>query len=72
MVSYSNFGSDTSRGSLKVRHAVEQLQQRFPDLKVDGAAAPEATAIYSFQSVDGAWDGVGDIGIITVSLSANP
>jgi len=36
MISYSNFGSDTSRGSLKVRHAVEQLQQRFPDLKVDG------------------------------------
>jgi malate dehydrogenase (oxaloacetate-decarboxylating)(NADP+) len=36
MISYSNFGSDTSRGSIKVRQAVEQLQQRFPDLKVDG------------------------------------
>ena len=36
LISYSNFGSDTSRGSLKVRHAVELLQQKFPELKIDG------------------------------------
>ena len=36
MISHSNFGSDTSEGSLKVRRAVEQLQREFPDLAVDG------------------------------------
>ena len=36
MVSHSNFGSDTSEGSIKVRKAVEQLHREFPDLAVDG------------------------------------
>jgi len=36
MLSHSNFGSDTSEGSLKVRRAVEQLQRDYPELSVDG------------------------------------
>lgn len=36
MVSHSNFGSDTSDGSRKVRKAVAELQQQMPDLLIDG------------------------------------
>lgn len=36
MISHSNFGSDTSDGSKKVRNAVAILQQENPDLAVEG------------------------------------
>ena len=36
MVSHSNFGSDTSEGSRKVRNAVATLQEMFPELAIDG------------------------------------
>ena len=36
MVSHSNFGSSQSEGALKVRHAVEQMQQLYPELPIDG------------------------------------
>ena len=36
MISHSNFGSDQSEGSLKVKNAVEQLQEEYPDLLLDG------------------------------------
>ena len=36
MVSHSNFGSDTSEGSRKVRKAVATLQEMYPDLAIDG------------------------------------
>ncbi len=36
MISHSNFGSDTSEGSRKVRKAVAELQQLYPDMVVDG------------------------------------
>ncbi len=36
MVSHSNFGSDTSEGSRKVKRAVENMQQLFPDMAIDG------------------------------------
>ncbi len=36
MISHSNFGSDTSEGSRKVRKAVAELQQMYPDMAVDG------------------------------------
>ena len=36
MVSHSNFGSSQSDGALKVRHAVEKMQQDYPDLPIDG------------------------------------
>jgi malate dehydrogenase (oxaloacetate-decarboxylating)(NADP+) len=36
MVSHSNFGSSTSDGALKVKHAVEQMQREYPDLAIDG------------------------------------
>ena len=36
LVSHSNFGSDTSEGSRKVRNAVAELQRQFPDMAVDG------------------------------------
>ena len=36
MISHSNFGSDTSEGSKKVRRAVEVLQQQYPDMAIDG------------------------------------
>ena len=36
MLSHSNFGSDTSEGSLKVRRAVELLHSQYPDMAVDG------------------------------------
>ena len=36
MISHSNFGSSTSDGALKVKHAVEQLHQLYPDLPIDG------------------------------------
>ena len=36
MVSHSNFGSSQSDGALKVKHAVEQMQQLYPDLAIDG------------------------------------
>ena len=36
MVSHSNFGSSTSAGALKVKSAVEQLQELYPDLPIDG------------------------------------
>ena len=36
MISHSNFGSDTSQGSKKVKYAVEQMQQMFPELAIDG------------------------------------
>lgn len=36
MVSHSNFGSDTSEGSRKVRKAVAELQEKNPEMIVDG------------------------------------
>ena len=36
MVSHSNFGSSTSAGALKVKSAVEQMQELYPDLPIDG------------------------------------
>ncbi|MGN1263649.1 MAG: phosphate acyltransferase, partial [Prevotella sp.] len=36
MISHSNFGSDTSEGSRKVRNAVATLQAEQPDLLIDG------------------------------------
>ena len=36
MISHSNFGSDTSVGSQKVRNAVATLQEEYPDLAIDG------------------------------------
>ena len=36
MISHSNFGSSQSAGALKVRHAVQQLQELYPDLAIDG------------------------------------
>jgi malate dehydrogenase (oxaloacetate-decarboxylating)(NADP+) len=36
MVSHSNFGSSQSDGAQKVRHAVNIMQQQFPDLPIDG------------------------------------
>ena len=36
MMSHSNFGSSTSAGVLKVKHAVKEMQQLYPDLPIDG------------------------------------
>ena len=36
MMSHSNFGSSTSAGALKVKHAVKEMQQLYPDLPIDG------------------------------------
>lgn len=36
LISHSNFGSDTSKGTMKVRDAVAQLQTELPELAVDG------------------------------------
>jgi malate dehydrogenase (oxaloacetate-decarboxylating)(NADP+) len=36
MVSHSNFGSSQSNGALKVKHATEIMQERYPDLAIDG------------------------------------
>ncbi len=36
MISHSNFGSDNSEGSQKVRNAMATIQQEHPDLAIDG------------------------------------
>ena len=36
MVSHSNFGSSTTDGAKKVKHAVEQMQTLYPELPIDG------------------------------------
>ena len=36
MISHSNFGSSQSDGALKVKTAVNQMQQLYPDLPIDG------------------------------------
>ncbi len=36
MLSYSNFGSDTTGSPLKVHEAVKHMQENFPDLAIDG------------------------------------
>ena len=36
MISYSNFGSDTTPGSTKVHDAVSSLHRNYPDMVVDG------------------------------------
>ena len=36
MISYSNFGSDTAPGSLKVKNAVKRVQDEIPELCIDG------------------------------------
>lgn len=36
MISYSNFGSDTAPGSLKVKNAVKRVQDEMPELCIDG------------------------------------
>ena len=36
LVSHSNFGSSQSDGAKKVKRAVEYLQERYPDLPIDG------------------------------------
>ena len=36
MMSHSNFGSSTSSGAKKVKRAVEQMQELYPDLPIDG------------------------------------
>ncbi|MCR4918572.1 MAG: NADP-dependent malic enzyme [Prevotella sp.] len=60
LISYSNFGSDTSRGSVKVRQAVAEMQRRFPSMKVDGemqigfALDPELRdGLYPFTRLNG-------------------
>ena len=36
MISFSNFGSSTNEGALKVREAVAYLHKHFPDMVIDG------------------------------------
>ena len=36
MISHSNFGSSQSDGALKVKRATEMMQERYPDLPIDG------------------------------------
>ena len=36
MISHSNFGSNQSAGALKVKNAVERMQQLYPELPIDG------------------------------------
>ena len=36
MISHSNFGSNQSDGALKVKRAAEYMQERYPDLPIDG------------------------------------
>ena len=36
MVSHSNFGSSQSEGAFKVKRATEYMQERYPDLPIDG------------------------------------
>lgn len=36
MISHSNFGSSQSEGAQKAKRAVEYMQQRYPDLPIDG------------------------------------
>lgn len=36
MISHSNFGSSTSDGAIKVRRAVEKMQEMYPNLPIDG------------------------------------
>ena len=36
MISHSNFGSSKSDGALKVRHAVERLNELYPEIPIDG------------------------------------
>ena len=36
MISHSNFGSSQSDGALKVKQATEYMQERYPDLPIDG------------------------------------
>ncbi len=36
MISYSNFGTDDAGSPLQVHQAVEEMQQQFPDLAIDG------------------------------------
>ena len=36
MISHSNFGSNQSEGAQKVKHAVEYMQEHYPDLPIDG------------------------------------
>ena len=36
MISHSNFGSSQSEGALKVKKATEYMQERYPDLPIDG------------------------------------
>lgn len=36
MISYSNFGSDPTGSPLKVHEAVKQMQDKFPELAIDG------------------------------------
>lgn len=60
MISYSNFGSDTSAGSQKVRKAVTELHERYPDMIVDGEIQigyalnkEHRDAIYPFTKLKG-------------------
>ena len=36
MISHSNFGSSQSEGALKVKNATNYMQERYPDLPIDG------------------------------------
>ena len=36
MISHSNFGSDPTEGTIKVRNAVARMQAEYPDLAIDG------------------------------------
>ena len=36
MISHSNYGSNQSEGALKVKRAVEYMQEKYPDLPIDG------------------------------------
>ncbi|MGI6243626.1 MAG: NADP-dependent malic enzyme [Prevotella sp.] len=36
MISYSNFGTDSTGSPLAVHHAVERMQEKYPDLPIDG------------------------------------
>ena len=65
MLSFSNFGSTHHPQQQKIRRAVEMIQERMPDLVVDGEMQADTAVVPSYTENDYPWSAIkGDANVL--------